>query len=281
MTLLSPDGLSYSYAKTTLQTWHYMKLGRSVQRRGFTLVELLAVIATIAILAALLLPILSKAKIKAQRTACSSNLRQLGFAWLLYSAENNSALVPSYPSQPEVWVQGDMTRPNEAGNAALIRQGKLFHYSQNVSIYHCPTDPGQSFSGTRVTTVRSYSMNSFMGARNPSLPPVPETAENYVSFFAKESDLRRPSELWVLLDEDERSINDGFFVTDPTGHMWIDFPAVSQHRHNFSFGLSFADGHSEVWRHSDARTRRLSVNRTEQSGNRDLARLATASTIRK
>jgi len=258
-----------------------MKLGRSIQRLGFTLIELLAVIAAIAILAALLLPILSKAKIKAQRTACFSNLHQLGVAWVMYSTDNNSALVPSYPAQPEVWVQGDMTKPNEAGNADLIRQGKLFHYSQSVSIYHCPTDPGQTFAGKTIPTVRSYSMNSFMGIRDSSLPAIPDTANNFVPFFAKESDLRRPSELWVLLDEDERSINDGFFVTDPTGRMWIDFPAVSEHRHDFSYGLNFADGHSEIWRHADPRTQQLTVNKTEQSGNADLARLARASTTAK
>ena len=34
--------------------------------------------------------------------------------------------------------------------------------------------------------------------------------------------------MWVLLEEDERSINDGFFVTDPTGQIWMDFPAISR-----------------------------------------------------
>ncbi len=160
-----------------MQTWHNIRLGRLKGRRGFTLVELLAVIATIAILVSLLLPILSRAKIKAQRTVCSSNLRQLGFAWSMYYSENNSALVASYPSQPEVWVQGDMTLQTEAGNADLIREGKLFRYSQSVSIYHCPTDQGQTFDGKRVPTVRSYSMNSFMGARSPSLPAIPTATQ--------------------------------------------------------------------------------------------------------
>ncbi len=51
---------------------------------GFTLVELLVVIAVIAILAALLLPALAKAKASAQSAACKSNLRQLGIALTIY-----------------------------------------------------------------------------------------------------------------------------------------------------------------------------------------------------
>ena len=115
------------------------------------------------------------------------------------------------------------------------------------------------------------------GARDPSTGPIPNFADQYVPFYAKESDLRKPSTLWVLLDEDERSINDGFFVPDPTGRMWIDFPANSAHRHNFSYALNFADQHSEIWRLQDPRTRQVSSARIEQTGNHDLERLARAS----
>ncbi len=259
-----------------------MLAGRSIRRRGFTLIELLAVIATIAILASLLLPILGRVKVKAERTSCSSNLRQLGYAWAMYYTDNSDMLAESYPvNNPDVWVQGDMTKASEAGDAELIRQGKLFPYNGNVSIYHCPTDRGVLIGGKTVPTVRSYSMNAFMGARDPSSGPIPPSATAYVQFFSKYSELTYPSELWVLLDEDERSINDGFFVTDPDGRLWMDFPAISASRHNYSYGLNFADGHSETWRHTDPRTFRVTTNQTEQFGNQDLKRLGAASTVKK
>src|SRR5688500_17755743 len=62
---------------------------------AFTLIDLLVVVAIIAILASLLLPALSKSKQKALSTACLSNLKQLQFCWNMYTDDNNGFLPPN------------------------------------------------------------------------------------------------------------------------------------------------------------------------------------------
>ena len=255
-----------------------MSPSQSIRRRGFTLLELLAVVATIAILAALLLPVLSRAKVKAQRTACISNVRQLGVAWKMYTDENSGLLVESYPTNLDVWVHGDMTKAAEATNLELIKQGRLYASSLSTAIYHCPGDKGVIIDGKTVASVRSYAMNSFMGARSFSAP-WPRTATAYTRFFARESELARPSQLWVFIDEDERSIDDGCFLTDPLARTWYSFPANSVHRHSFSYTLAFADGRCESWRLMDPRTREVHAGETEQANNRDLEHLASSCTL--
>lgn len=263
-----------------MQNSSQMKSRHSGRRKGFTLIELLVAVATIAILAALLLPVLGKAKIKAQRASCMSNLRQLGFGWIIYSHDNNGLLAESYSgNNSNAWVFGNMKKAAEVADTTLISQGKLFPYTRDTKVYHCPGDKGVLFDTKVVPSVRSYSMNCFMGGRDPLLAPIPPTAKDYVPFFAKDSELRRPSEMWVLVDEDERSIDDGFFVTDPTATIWYDFPATSAHRHDYSFGLAMADGHTDIWSNRDPRTHQLTRNETEQTHNSDLERLAAASTV--
>jgi phosphoenolpyruvate synthase/pyruvate phosphate dikinase len=85
--------------------------------------------------------------------------------------------------------------------------------------------------------------------------------------------------MWVMIEQDERSINEASFKTDPTAGVWYDVPAISDHRHNFHYTLNFADGHAAVQAILDPRTYKVSRSSTEQSGNADLKTLATGATL--
>src|SRR5437588_7739 len=63
--------------------------------RGFTLIELLVVIAIIAILAAILFPVFARARENARRTACISNVKQIGLAWMMYVQDYDETFPPS------------------------------------------------------------------------------------------------------------------------------------------------------------------------------------------
>ena len=198
----------------------------------------------------------------------------------MYKDENTTKLAEAYPvNNPTVWVQGNMTNAADAVDAGLVRAGKLYPYNQNPGIFHCPSDPGVTIDGARVANVRSYSMNSFMGGRPAGVGVIPPTATAYVPFFTRDSELARPANLFVLLDEDERSITDGFFITDPAARVWYNFPAVTAGRHAFSSSLVFADGHGEIWRFKDARTALVREHETDQIGNTDLVRFGQAATV--
>jgi prepilin-type processing-associated H-X9-DG protein len=150
----------------------------------------------------------------------------------------------------------------------------LYPFVGTTEIYKCPTDPKTVTAGGKtLATVRSYSMNSFMGGRDDE----PSTSA-YV-LFTRDSDIRQWDRTWVILDEDESTISDGWFPIDPTGHKWFDQrkPALSASRHNRSFPLCFADGHSEVWQHVTLQTS-ASPSSAGPADGADLQRLAAAAT---
>jgi prepilin-type N-terminal cleavage/methylation domain-containing protein/prepilin-type processing-associated H-X9-DG protein len=97
-----------------------------MKRRAFTLVELLVVISIIALLLALLMPALGKARKQAQNVVCRSNLKQWGFAYTMYAGDNNGYFFPG------------MMGPN-SDSAEDWWFSKLWKYVKNEGIRFCPT----------------------------------------------------------------------------------------------------------------------------------------------
>lgn len=244
-----------------IKTWTPERARGFFQRpvEAFTLIELLVVIAIIAILAALLLPVLSKAKAKAHGIACLNNNRQLLFAWKMYASDNSDQLVFNRPNAisgnnpSNNWVGGKMSWDNDPNNTNtdLLRNGLLGTYvGGNVGIFKCPADRSVSPAGPRV---RSVSMNNFVGANDDAGTVSWPDWEHYF----KETQLSKPAQIYVFLDEHPDGLNDGYYVfcrLDPgSTSYWGDIPSSW---HNGAGTLAFADGHSETKKWLVASTKR-------------------------
>ncbi|MBL9128445.1 MAG: prepilin-type N-terminal cleavage/methylation domain-containing protein [Verrucomicrobiales bacterium] len=229
---------------------------RCATHRGFTLVELLVVIAVIAILASLLLPALAGAKAKAGQIACLNNYRQLQICWLLYIDDFSDNLPPNattssggragWVATTQTWINGNAWTDT---NAAPIERGVLFPYNRSTKIYKCPSDRSTVRDQGKIPRFRSVSMSAYMNDH-------PDPADT--TCWHKLSDIKDPppSRASVFIDEHEGSIeNARFVITQPGVQSWVDHPAS---RHRGGGVLSFADGHAELWRWMERTT--LSAN---------------------
>ena len=201
---------------------------RRPRSRGFTLVELLVVIGIIAILIALLMPALGRARENARRIDCMSHMRQLTTAWVAYAQANKGHLVFA-ENWPDEYSWAGPFNGDDA-----IRLGLLYPWVSDARVYQCPNDPVQK-------NLRSYSINTFCNGAVSGIPSV----KNIIQ-------IRQPSRTMVFLEEfDPRGWNMGSFLLFSSGDLWIDYP-VSWH--NRGANVSFADGHVEYFQWADRRT---------------------------
>jgi len=224
-------------------------------RAAFTLIELLVVIAIIAILAAMLLPVLSKAKSKSQDISCRNNLRQLQLCWNLYVDDNNQALPPtstwptgptSWESREPSWAVGDGKRDLTTSN---LQRGLLFPYNRSVGIYRCPADKTAVVGYPSVLRTRSYQLDAFLNDwyMNGIPPWYPDPWER-----RKFSELVNPPPTGVLtfIDShpttgDSADFSQLYIEATDQYDAWSCLPGQ---QHNRGSNLAFADDHVEHWR---------------------------------
>ncbi len=242
---------------------------------AFTLIELLVVVAIIAILASMLLPALSKAKTKAHGIKCMNNLRQLQLAMHFYASDNDDKLCSSgyiRPVEPTAWVNGWLDfspATTDNTNTAILKdptKSKFAPYLQAVEVYRCPADLSTvKIKGVTYPRVRSLSMTQaigwpYMGSKPGGwlAPPGYNEGQTRYKVYQKLGDVVNPGPamLWVFLDEHPDSINAGGFanqmVENEAQARIIDYPASF---HNGAAGISFIDGHAEIRKWIDPRTR--------------------------
>lgn len=208
-----------------------MKRIQKTNNSGFTLIEILVVIGIIALLAAILFPVLSRARENARSRVCLSNLQQLGLAFQQYVQDAGRR----YPGAGEFqkwgngghWVSGvNSTTEGLAGNnppydlsatnpSADLEKGALYPYVRSGAVYHCP-----SVKDGDIKRV-SYSMNCALAGMN-------------------DVRLRTPTEIILLVDEAHN--NDGFFYTE-SGNSTDAITDI----HNGAGNLLFTDGHAKAY----------------------------------
>jgi prepilin-type N-terminal cleavage/methylation domain-containing protein/prepilin-type processing-associated H-X9-DG protein len=241
---------------------------------AFTLIELLVVIAIIAIIAAMLLPVLNKAKVRAQTVYCMNNFKQLQLCYIMYVHDNNDCLPPNGGTAGtgavSSWAGQSTADANT--NTVYLQGGLLWQYNQSYGIYVCPANTklirvtgvplpplkiNELVPQTRTCAI-DYSLNeiTYAGGSQPA-------DQKGIWIRWKTSQLigaGSPGAVQkiVFVDDNENQITGGAFgiyglgdtantgnsqTGSPVGNWWN----VPGNRHNNGCVFSFADGHVESW----------------------------------
>jgi prepilin-type N-terminal cleavage/methylation domain-containing protein len=257
--------------------------GATKSRHAFTFVELLVVLAVLALMVCLLATARAGSRPNSQGSVCLNNLKQLMAALTMYTHDYNEFFPPNpdtvthvkggnwVPDDESGWMPiGSIGSSPDAGNPDLLRDrgwNPLASYIRtNISLYRCPFDPrivryGGSDSnqfGQKIPAIRGVSMNGGVGTKGPAAGGGNDsvdgpwldgnhthTANNPYATFGKWSDFKaaRPSDIWVLGDDDPWTINDGALSVIAAMPESVDYPNVFNDN---STALAFADGHGET-----------------------------------
>ncbi len=267
---------------------------------AFTRTDLLVVLATVALLAVVITPLLGASREQSRAGVCLANLKRLTLGWTMYAADNDGWLPPTpddgntTPGRNWVAGQAGMGGAEEFNTAILADRSRsmIYPYLENdVSVFRCPADPRRGLfrpSGLppvpNSPAARSVAANAAVGVNpNSTGAKVPTEGpwldSNHTHAYGRkwftygrldQIVAPSPAGLWMLIDEAEASINEGTLAFGMEREEWIDWPGS---RHDLGTTISFADGHAELHHWQDSRTilPSFSVTRLSVPGSVDYA----------
>jgi prepilin-type processing-associated H-X9-DG protein/prepilin-type N-terminal cleavage/methylation domain-containing protein len=217
--------------------------GSRVEGRAFTLVELLVVIAIIAMLSAMLLPVLAKGRVSAQCAACESNLRQLGMATLLYWDDNagncfhyNSGNTNNGVIYWFGWIQNG----TDGQRAFDLSFGTLFPYLDGSDVRLCPAlNNSPQFKPKGTNFIFSYGCNQilFVPVNKPVVNANKITRSTQIALFADSASVDD------FLDTPNIWLKEFYYLDVQTSFSSPHYYPNGHFRHSQKANVTFADGH--------------------------------------
>jgi len=198
------------------------------RKKAFTLIELLVVITIIAILAAILFPVFSRAREKGRSASCQSNLKQIGLAMKMYLEDFDQVNVPGYVTDPNV---------GEVSWALLLKP-----YHKNTQIFTCPS---------RARWEIEQGKNDQSGGYVMAVLTDKQTNTSGTGWH--DSDIEDPSNTLIVIDSPwyakcgscSPSGNDGPVTIDPSAY---DPNDSDVNRHFDGINVLWYDGHVKYMR---------------------------------
>jgi hypothetical protein len=259
---------------------------------SITRLQAVTLAAAILFALALLFPAASTARSDGKSALCLTNLHLLGRAWTAYQEDNDAWLVglSNYTGTPYRWVEYPLYTPVYGSTPVTqvdcnlnyqlngVRAGKLFAYTGNEQVYHCPNDkywltkpygPWISYSGSGCMNSEDYTARNGMNITGFRTVTLPTGQAKQLVCVNKFSQIKTPANKFTFIEEDYVIHGQwrymGGFVMMWGGNYWSwwDWPA-GYHYQCASF--SFADGHAQSRRWMDQRTILLIKNGTGSGG---------------
>ena len=247
------------------------------RRRAFTIVELLAVVAIIAVIISLLLIAIPQVQRQSRSTLCLSNQRQLNFAYQAYASDNGGQFMSpqtgssgAVPDNEWLWVRSSNLSVGQGESVYHLERGAMWSYAGEVrEVYKSPfdpfPDPMESQMNVQVgdqrTRVRTYALSTFLGQMEF---PEGTWGQRHERERNKGSKMGNPAEtILTVLEYDHRGHNMGGFAIDLQGSgVWTDKIAAW---HPGVWNFSMLDGSTLSHRYA-ATVEQMEYQMTRQQG---------------